>query len=150
MKNLMCVFAILTSLVWAHHADATQLELPFKSADQILIEAMPWSANARYVNNLSSLPAKIVEAFGNVDLAFEMGDGYYDVCAQAYYEVRDESGVVVGYIEAVLATYTEDSGYYLGMAYINAKGRRLEADPHHGEYELADLPSELQPEIDHE
>ncbi|KYG66446.1 hypothetical protein AZI86_05210 [Bdellovibrio bacteriovorus] len=149
MKNLMFVFAMLTSVVFVNHAQAQQLELPFKSADQVLLSTMPGDANARYINNVSSLPSKVVKAFDQVDLPFEMGDGYYNYRAGAFYEVTD-NGVVVGYIEANLMTYTEDPGFYLGLAFINAKGLRLEIDPNYGEFTLDELPSELHPDPDYE
>lgn len=150
MKNLIFVFSLLTSLAFSHSAQAQQMELPFKADDQILLEAFPGSKNVRLVNNVSSLPSKIVQAFKEIDLPFEMGDGYYDAVAWATYEVTNDSGRVVGYIEAALMTYTEDPGYYLGMAFVNSKGRRLEVDPHMGSYEVEDLPSELHPEPENE
>lgn len=145
MKNLIFVFATLTMVAFTNFAQAQQLDLPFKSSDEVLLAAMPWSPNVRLINNVSALPSKIVKALDQVDLAFEMGDGYYNLLASAVYEVADEQGRVVGYIEAGFLSYTEDPEYFLGMAFINSKGKRLEVDPNFGSYEAADLPSELQP-----
>ena len=42
-----------------------------------------------------------------VDLAFEMDDGYYGVKSKEIFQVTDKKGKIIGYVEYVLFSYTE-------------------------------------------
>lgn len=151
MKKLFIVFVLLTAAMFVHQAKAQQLELPFKASDEILLEAYPGDANTILVTDLNSLPIKVRAALADVDLPLEMGDGYYDFVTGATYAVIDDAGIVVGYLEAELLSYSQDPEYHLGLAFITIKGRRLGKEPNQdsfnrGDHEdLARLPIELRP-----
>ena len=59
-----------------------------------------------------------------VDVPFEMGDGYYDVVWSKLYIVRDGSDVI-GYIEKYKLSYTEDREYVYVLVRWDAKGKRV-------------------------
>jgi len=57
------------------------------------------------------LPKKVLTNIYDVDVGFEMGDGYYDVIANRFYAVTDQRGAVNGYIGWYKLSYTEDPEY---------------------------------------
>lgn len=59
-----------------------------------------------------------------VDVAFEMGDGYYDVKSVRLYIARDGSKVI-GFIEKYLLYYTEDNNEVEVLVRYNAEGKRI-------------------------
>ena len=67
----------------------------------------------------------------DVDLAFEMGDGYYSVIHLVLYVVRDGSKVK-GYIEKYKMSYTEDREYVTVLVRYDKNGKRV------GDYEITD------------
>jgi hypothetical protein len=150
MKALIVVFGLLTAMVFGQQAQAQQLELPFSNPQKILGAAYPGDKNVHRVF-YDKLPLKIQDAFQNVDLAFEAGDGYYNLMTSAYYVVTDESGNVVGYMEAGLANYTEDPDYFLLAAWMDTHGVRLQKDVILDSWSIDDpavneqLPEELRP-----
>lgn len=131
---------------------AQQMDLPFpKHGDEILKEAYPGDPNTRLISP-AEIPQPARDALANVDLAFEMGDGYYDVIASALYEVNDGQKVV-GYLEAALLSYTQDPDISLAGAMINVQGVRLSPEPAYlnsfsdiEDPEILNLPVELHPQ----
>lgn len=60
----------------------------------------------------------------NVDVAFEMGDGYYDVVSTKLFIVRNEPKVQ-GYIELYKLSFTEDPEYVFVVVRYDVKGQRV-------------------------
>lgn len=130
---------------------AVAQELPLQHPDDILKNAYPGKPNTRVVE-LKDMPKVVSDTFATVELAFEMGDGYYDTLASAYYEVKDSNGAIVGYLEAALLRYTEDPDVPLVGAMVNLHGRRLDSAPveldsfpNIDDSAILDLPAELHP-----
>lgn len=73
-----------------------------------------------------ALPPALRGALNSVDLPFEMGDGYYDFVSEKWYRVRSSfDGRVLGYLNQVRLSYTEDSEYADVLVRFAADGRRI-------------------------
>lgn len=122
------------------------------ASENVLTDAFPGASNTKLVEFKDIKSPKVRAAFTEVDLAYEMGDGYYDVINSAYYMVFTKEGHLAGFMEAALMSYTEDPELYLVAAFVDTRGERVGEvyklrvymDGHDDE-ELADLPAELQP-----
>lgn len=123
------------------------------SADpnQDLVKAYPGEGNTKLIKLTDIRSSKVQEALKSVDLAFEMGDGYYDVIQSAIYMVFTKNGKLAGFMEAALLSYTEDPELYLVAAFVNTSGIR-QGEVHelnffqgYDDDRLKKLPLELQP-----
>ena len=145
------VLGFLIALSSAGAFAQNQPELPFQHPDEILVDAFLFSKNVRLVS-YDDIPTAVKDTLSEVDVAFEMGDGYYDIQANAVYEVTDPLNpkVVVGYMDATVLSYTEDPEYYLAILYVNPRGILLnsewarEASPYSEEEIAQEFPPELQ------
>jgi hypothetical protein len=148
----MKILGIFLAAALSFSAQAGQQpELPLNHPDDTLVKAYPGDNNTRPIE-LSAIRSKAVrDALKDVDLAFEMGDGYYDTLKSALYMVFGTDGKVIGYMEAALLSYTEDDDLFLVAAFVNTSGIRI-GDVHDLTFfgspedeELQDLPVELRP-----
>ena len=121
------------------------------NANQELVKAYPGEENTRLIEFTDIKSAKVKKTFESVDLALEMGDGYYDVLKSAFYMVFTKDGKLAGFMEVALLSYTEDPDLYLVAAFVNSKGVRL-GDVHqlnvflgYDDGDIRSLPKELQP-----
>lgn len=148
MRALLAGFLVLAGVL----AQAeSQPELPFEVPDQILQKAWLGQPNVRLVTS-SALPLVVADTLNQIEVPFEMGDGYYDLKVSAVYEVTNpnDSSEIVGYMGAYLMSYTEDRNYSLAILYVNPKGRLvnpdwvLESSSYDAEEIASDFPPELQ------
>ncbi|MEK7356288.1 MAG: hypothetical protein AAB250_07550 [Bdellovibrionota bacterium] len=128
-----------------------QPELPLGHPDEILVDAWLFSPNVRLADP-STLPTVVSQTLADIDVGFEMGDGYFGLQATATYEVSSptDPSLVVGYMNISVLSYTEDSNYRVATIYVNPQGRLvnpdwvIEASPYDEDEIKADFPPELQ------
>ncbi len=73
-----------------------------------------------------ALPPALKRTLGSVDVPFEMGDGYYDLVSERWYRIRSTvDGRVLGYLNEVRLSYTEDAEYVDVLVRFAADGRRI-------------------------
>lgn len=121
MKNLS---ALVFSFLLCFSVGAQQLSFDFGHADEILKrDFYPGDKELTKVA-LSDLPDVVAKEVRDLDVAFELADGYYDYLASAIYEIKVE-GKVVGYMECSLLSYTEDPELTLTGVKFNLSGRRI-------------------------
>ncbi len=123
-------------------------------SDQGLTAAYPGNKNTKLIKFIDIKSSVVKEALQSVDLAFEKGDGYYDVIKSALYMVFTQDGRLAGFMEAALLSYTEGPQLYLVAAFVNTSGARegglhdLNSYNGYTDGTLRELPLELQPSID--
>ncbi len=83
----------------------------------------PDSSQARLVTDKNEKMLILYE-LEQVDVPFEMGDGYYDFVSSELYSVKDE-GKVIGYLELTKLSYTEDPIYVYVLVRFGADGKRV-------------------------
>lgn len=71
------------------------------------------------------LPENVKKMMGNVDVPFEMGDGYYDLKKREIFIVLNEQKIVQGYIVESTLTYTEDPELASATDYYQLNGIRF-------------------------
>jgi hypothetical protein len=74
---------------------------------------------------------KVRQRLEEVDVAFELGDGYYDVQKTQLFRVW-QGGKILGYIERIFLSYTEDPELVVALVRYNPNGVRV------GEIEVVD------------
>lgn len=146
------LMAVLVAFAGSMARAESQPQLPFEHPDEVLVKAWLGQPNVRLIDANETVPAAVVKTLSDIDVPFEMGDGYYDAKVNAIYEVTNPSNPkeIVGYMDATILSYTEDPEYYLAIIYVNPKGRLVnpdwvtEASPYSKEEIEQDLPPELQ------
>lgn len=93
--------------------------------ESVLLKAYPGNPNTKIIDINSVKSIAVKQALQNVDFAFEMGDGYYDVASSALYMVFTGKGKLAGFMKAALLTYTEDPDLFLVAAFVDAGGVRV-------------------------
>lgn len=130
-------------------AFATSGEFDFGHPDEVLKETFVFSENIEVIE-FEALPKVVQKTMGDIEIAYELGDGYYDSLKEVYYQVLDESGNVVGYMKAGIYSYTEeDDEFPLAVVRVNLQGRRLDMEPDWqpmSQADFKDLPPELVPD----
>ncbi|KYG65362.1 hypothetical protein AZI87_12480 [Bdellovibrio bacteriovorus] len=126
MIRFMKTFVFLALVVLGFQsASARQLELPLQHPDEILKKTTVFSKNIERTT-LQKLPKVIQKTASEIEIPFELGDGYYDSYASVIYRVFDpQTKKTVGYIFAEFITYTQDPEAYIVGAYVNTAGRRI-------------------------
>lgn len=123
----------------------------FADSNNELVKAYPGASNTKLIQYTDIKSAKVKNAFQEVDIAFEMGDGYYSTIKSAYYMVFTQEGKLAGFMQAALLSYTQDPDIYLVAAFITTGGVRLGQLHEINSYiniedeSLKELPVELQP-----
>ncbi|WP_413570606.1 hypothetical protein ACLWBD_08500 [Bdellovibrio sp. HCB117] len=126
MIGFMQSFAFLMLVVLGvQSASARQLELPLQHPDEVLAKATVFSKNIERTS-FQKLPKKVQKTASEIEIPWELGDGYYDTQAKVIYRVFDPATkATVGYIFAEFITYTEDPEAYIVGAHVNAQGLRI-------------------------
>jgi hypothetical protein len=120
----MKTIALALIVMFTFQSFAQQLSFDFGIPDEILAEmdVYPGDKNLKFVE-FKDLPKKIQNTLSDIDLAFILGDGYYDYLSGATYEVYSDEGKLVGYYTVDLLSYTQDPEYYLAAAKITLDGK---------------------------
>lgn len=120
----MKLVTIITSLLISSGIFAQQLGFDFGHPDEILKKDFyPGEAGTTLVTK-EEIPEVVREEISNVDVAFELADGYYDYLSRAYYSISHQ-GTVIGYMKCNLLSYTEDPELPLTAVKFNLKGKRI-------------------------
>ena len=145
--SLSLPLSLLLSLVFTL-SSAHATEFDFDHPDEILKEKWPLSPDGLKLVEYDDLPAKVKATMFDIEIAVELGDGYYDILKEVHYAVYSDDGKLVGYIRAGLYSYTEDDDLTLAWVRVNLQGRRLDPELEiqpYGRHEIDKLPIELQP-----
>ncbi|MBI2519546.1 MAG: hypothetical protein HYV97_03990 [Bdellovibrio sp.] len=97
------------------------------------LDCNDYSIVKKYMLSNKATPVKIKRAaisqatlkrMARIDVPFEMGDGYYDLQSENYYQVS-HNGKIVGYILESVMAYTEDDEDVTAQTYFLANGVRF-------------------------
>src|SRR5688500_12650235 len=89
--------------------------------------SMPYSKYIK-VNDRKNLGKDVLNCMSEVDIAFEMGDGYYDVRSSKLVAIfYPNSTRIAGYVEEYKLYYTEDREIVEAEVRYNSKGQRISA-----------------------
>lgn len=98
-------------------------------SDKRVLKAEITDSNVKKIHKstYNKLSNSIKNNLSATDLAFELGDGYYNYIKTDLYRVFDNSGKVIGFIEVSVLSYTEDDNIEEYYVRYNKKGERISA-----------------------